>query len=198
MATLRLFVAIGLPDDVRAGLADAAERLRAAGASSGLRWVRPEGIHITLKFLGATVEGRVPAIDGALRTALRDATPFWLRAEGFGSFGGRRNLRTIWVGVGGETDTLASLAGRVEQALVPPGFERERRAFAAHMTLARVPEPTPAAERERVYDVLQRFGPPAFAAFTVDRVSLMQSELSPGGARYTALGTYPLAGAGPT
>src|SRR6185295_11857261 len=118
---LRLFVAIELPDGVRRALTDAMRLLQDAGATSGLRWVRPEGIHLTLKFLGATPEHRLPEIASALEAALAGAPRFDLRPEGFGAFHGRRhdphemrgsresyrhNLRVLWVGVAGDTSAL--------------------------------------------------------------------------------------------
>ncbi|HEX5478879.1 MAG TPA: RNA 2',3'-cyclic phosphodiesterase, partial [Dehalococcoidia bacterium] len=109
-----------------------------------------------------------------------------------GSFGGRRNLRVVWVGVGGDTPALSALAGRVEGALAPLGFPTERRPFAAHLTLARARDETPPAGRERIHDALQRIRPPDAPAIDVRAVSLMQSELGHGGARYHALASFPL------
>lgn len=189
-----MFVAVELPEAVRVSLAATMERLRAAGAGEGLRWVRPESLHITLKFLGAVEEGRVPAIHTALRLGVRDAAPFTLRAAGLGSFGGRRNLRVVWVGVGGETEALASLARRVEAALEPLGFPGEGRPFAAHLTLARVREEAPAAERERVHGLLSRVESVEAPVFRVASCSLMRSTLGRGGAVYDALGTYGVKG----
>ena len=141
MAELRLFVACELPDDVR----DALGRLQAGlrrGDRAGLRWVRPEGIHITLKFLGGVEEGRVGEITPALASAIE---PFELRVRpaslgGFPSLvaGGGARLRVVWVGLEGDVEGLAALAGRVDAALESIGFPSERRPFAAHLTLARV------------------------------------------------------------
>lgn len=189
---LRLFVAIELPDDVRAALTRTAEALRRAGIDRELRWVRPEGIHITLKFLGPTPQARLPEIEGALSAALAGARGFRLQPGDLGSFGGRRNLRVVWVGVGGDTVALAALAGRVEAALAPLGFPTEQRPFAAHLTLARVRDETPPAERERIHDALQHVRVPDAPPIDVRAVSLMQSELGRDSARYHALVTFAL------
>ena len=189
---LRLFVAIELPDDVRAALERTVEALRRAGIDREVRWVRPEGIHITLKFLGPTPQPRLPEIERALSAALAGVRGFRLQPGELGAFGGRRNLLVVWVGVGGDTQPLSALAGRVEAALAPLGFPTEQRPFAAHLTLARVRDETPPAERERTHDALQRVRMPGVPAIDVRAVSLMQSELGRGGARYHALATFPL------
>jgi 2'-5' RNA ligase len=219
--TVRLFVAVELPDDVRDALDAAADALQRAGVDEGLRWVRPEGIHITLKFLGATPEPGVPAVEDALRRALAGAKPFELQPEGFGAFHGGRNphfrrqfpreayptnLRVLWVGVAGDTGALAGLASRVEGALAPMGFPTEKRAFSAHLTLARVRDDATPDVMRRLSAALEpflsksrvtvgRYDParvPRFPAFRVERVSLMRSTLQRGGAVYDAIAVVPL------
>lgn len=185
---LRLFVACELPDEVRDALAGVQDDLRRMGAGP-LRWVRPEGMHVTLKFLGAVDAERVPTIEDALAEAI---APFELkvRAASVGNFGGAR-LRVVWVGLQGDVDGLAALAGRVETALEPLGFPRERRPFAAHFTLARVPDRASPAERKRLSSLLQRYQPPALPSMTLREVSLMRSQLGPGGSVYTRLASFP-------
>ncbi|MEX2225886.1 MAG: RNA 2',3'-cyclic phosphodiesterase [Dehalococcoidia bacterium] len=193
-SSLRLFVAIELPDATKSQLTATAEALKHSGIDAGLRWVRPEGVHITLKFLGAVDAQRVEAISTALRIGLQDAPPFDLRPDTIGSFGGRRNLRVVWVGVGGDTAALTALAAAVERALVPLGFATEQRPFNAHLTLARVQDDTPASERERIAMGLARVPVPPFTMFHVQHISLMQSTLGRGGAVYQALNTFALGG----
>ena len=191
--TLRLFVAIKLPDDTKRELTRTIADLRAAlGDDAALRWVRPEGIHLTLKFLGAVEPDRVEAIRTALRIALRGVPPFTLRPECIGSFGGPRNLRVVWVGVGGDTDVLANVAADVERALAPLGFPTEQRAFKAHLTLARVRDDAPPTERERIHAALASLRPSTFSAFHVKQMSLMRSTLGRGGAVYDAIAEFAL------
>ncbi len=193
---LRLFVAVELPHEVRRLLIDTMESLKRTFRTDALRWARPEGIHLTLEFLGATPEERLPLIHTALRLGVRDAGPFDVTPLGVGSFGGRGNLRVIWVGVGGDGGALAALAERVERAMEPLGFPRENRAFDAHLTLARVRDAAPRHDLARMHDELTRFDPPLYPAFRVEQVSLMQSQPGPGGAAYRQLATYPLEGGG--
>jgi 2'-5' RNA ligase len=221
--SLRLFIAIALPDEVRAALADAMGVLRRAGADDGLRWVRPEGIHVTLKFLGPTPRAKVPAIVAGLREAVAGIAAFELHPAGFGAFHGGKNphftrehpreayhynLRVLWVGVEGETARLAELAARVEDAIAPLGFQREKRPFAAHLTLARMREDATRETRERVHQALVPYlskstmsvggfdasRVPRFPPFRAGHVSLMQSTLQRGGALYSAVETFPLIG----
>ncbi len=217
--SLRLFVAVELSDDLKRALQDAVGALKRAGAHEGLRWVRPEGIHLTLKFLGATPADQVPAITAALSEHLRGSEAFDLQPRGFDAFhGGKRaatfrtwresyahNVRVVFVGLAGEIESLNALAGRVEAALGPLGFAPEARPFFGHLTLARAREDSTREQRERVSAAMDRF-PHASDAYTgrtaeqpvlfpplhVDRVSLMQSTLQSGGALYRALEVFPL------
>jgi 2'-5' RNA ligase len=192
---LRLFVAVELPPEVQRMLAATIDALKRASPGDAVRWVRPDGIHLTLEFLGATPEERLPLIHTALRLGVRDAAPFEVTPLGVGSFGGPRNLRVIWVGVGGDGGALANLAERVAGAMAPRGFAKEARSFNAHLTLGRVRDTAGRDDRARLHDALSRFDPPDYPAFRVDHVSLMESTLGPGGAVYRQLAEYPLEGA---
>jgi 2'-5' RNA ligase len=114
--------------------------------------------------------------------------------QGLGSFGGRGQMRLVWLGVGGDGGALADLADRVADSLAPLGFEHDDRGFNAHLTLARVRDDTPPAIRERLHDLLVRFNTPEFPWFRVERISLMQSTLTNGGSIYRSLATYALEG----
>lgn len=191
---LRLFVAIELPSAVRDALERAIDGLRRAGAGDAVRWVRPEGLHLTLKFLGATPEDAVGTLNTALRVAVRDTPPLRLQPEHVGSFGGRRGLRVVWVGLTGDVERTKRLATDIEDALERLRIPREERAFNPHLTLARIREEARPEERARIHDVLTGFDTPAFPAFEVTEVNLMQSTLGRGGAVYTRLASYPLEG----
>ena len=185
---LRLFVACELPDEVRGALGRVQDDLRRLGADR-LRWVRPEGIHITMKFLGAVEAERVGEIEGALTAAVQ---PFEHRLgfEKLGNFGGNR-ARVLWIGLDGDVKGLTELAGRIDAALEPLGFPRERRPFAAHVTLARVPDEVPASVRRTLPDVLARYQPLPLPPLVLSEVALMRSILGPGGSRYERLASFP-------
>jgi 2'-5' RNA ligase len=191
---LRLFVAVDMPRDVKRAIILTIEGLQRTLAMPSLRWIRSEGIHATLKFLGATPEDRLPEIKQALARCGETAAAFDLAPLGVGSFGGR-NLRVVWIGLGGDGGGLAGLAEGVEASLEPLGFVRERRAFNAHMTLARVRDDATPADRARIHAALTRFEAPLFPTFRVSEFVLMQSILGQGGARCQQLASFPLAGA---
>jgi len=116
-----------------------------------------------------------------------------VRPTGVGGFGGSR-LRVVWVGLEGDVPSLERLAGQVESALEPLGFPRERRPFAAHLTLARVPDHVPPPARRELARLLERYEPSSTPETVLREVSLMRSILGPGGAVYHRLAVFPKAG----
>ena len=156
-----------------------------------LRWVRPEGIHLTLKFLGAVAPDLAQRVIDALAAAIVEPFTLDLRFDRVGSFGGRMRLRVIWVGLAGDVEELASLAATVEKALGPLGFPRESRPFAPHLTLARVPDDMGIEERSRLSDLIAAYKLPPLPSMSISEVSLMQSFLLPGGARYEQRAAFP-------
>jgi 2'-5' RNA ligase len=185
--TFRGFVAIELPEDIISRLRQLLEALRQADSSDAVRWVRPEGVHLTLKFLGDTPESQASEIEQALRSAVARHQGFRLRLGRPGTFsGGRpRQVRVVWVGLEGDLEALAALQRDVEQALAPLGYPPEGRAFQPHLTLGRARE-----GRTVSGDLVSRAegeGPGAAVAkgFRVTGVSLMESALLPDGAQYT-------------
>lgn len=185
---MRLFVALNLPVEVRDRLAAAEDRLRRAQAD--VSWVRPENVHVTLKFLGETEAKRLERIRPALHEVARAGAPFAMGVSGVGSFGGRVP-RVVWVGVGEGADPLTQLAGRIEAALARVGVPKERRGFTAHLTLGRVRS---ARNADALVAALQELHGEAFGALTATRFDLMQSELRPTGSVYTVLEEFPLGG----
>lgn len=186
MEQLRLFVAVELPPGVREALAGLQQELRPRGGP-GVRWVRPDGIHLTLKFLGDVPHPQVPQVEEALRSAASGQAAFGLGLGVSGFFPNPHRPRVFWVGIEGEVEQLTALARRVEEALSPLGFPTEGRPFAPHLTLARLGERLSPAQRDD-------FGRAAQSAhwhpghhFTVDGVSLIRSQLTPQGAIYSCL-----------
>lgn len=179
---LRAFLAIALPDEARARVAEGVERLRAA--APGARWVPPENLHLTLKFLGEIREGDVPRLVERASAKLAREAPFEVAFAGFGAFPNAREARVLWLGAARGAGALAKLARKLGAAARAIGAERERRPFAAHLTLARLREPA------RVE--IERIPSPEDVAFTVEEVVLYESRPSPGGPRYVPLAHLPL------
>ncbi len=188
---LRLFVAVELDEEALRALASLQDALRRRGLDA-LRWVRPEGVHLTLKFLGETPPERVPAIEAALNEAVSGVPAHALRLDGLGTFGSRRSPRVLWVGLDGDLQELRRLQQRVEAALAKAGFPKEARAFSPHLTLARVRPETAAVLSEPIARALEA-APQPEASIAVREVSLMRSILGPGGAVYHRLAAFPLA-----
>ncbi|MFQ5879655.1 MAG: RNA 2',3'-cyclic phosphodiesterase [Dehalococcoidia bacterium] len=187
---LRLFVACPLPAAALEALAAAQRQLQQAGAPP-LRWVRPQGIHLTLKFLGDVSQERTTAVADALAQAVVGLPPFTLALAGLGTFGDRRGPRVVWIDVAGEVERLAEAQRRVETAMATLGFPSEGRPFSPHLTLARVPEGLPPPQRHLLAQLVRQVEPPAAAA-AISRVCLIRSILERGGAIYQELATFSL------
>ena len=193
----RLFVALDLPAGAKAALA-AAERQLQGLLPAGVRWVNPAGIHLTLKFLGATEAGRVDALLAALHDAAAgDQPPFPLHLDGLGVFPNYREPRVIWAGVGGDLDSLAKAQRRVEQAMARLGFPEESRAFRPHLTLGRVRDGVAPAARRQIGEIMttQAAALSPEYAWQTGEIHLIRSNLTPQGAVYTPLGMAALGAA---
>jgi 2'-5' RNA ligase len=186
---LRLFVAVDLPEEVREALRDLQADLRARNLGD-LRWARPEGIHLTLKFLGDTPAERVPAIRQALKAPAAAAPPLRLALGDVGTVGNRRP-RVVWQDVVGDVGPLKELREAVEALFVGMGFPPEEREYSPHLTLARVPQPPPHGTDERIQAALAAVTPPR-AEFEVTEFVLMRSILDRTGAVYQRLAAFPL------
>ena len=141
---MRAFIAIDLPEPLHAALAEAQQSFRSACRDA--RWTRPEGIHLTLKFLGEISDAQTKQVVEAL-AQMGPFEPFPVEVKGFGFFPQAHRPRVFWAGVAAPP-ALAELAARVESRMEKIGFAREDRAFSPHLTLARfqVPRPQPALE----------------------------------------------------
>jgi RNA 2',3'-cyclic 3'-phosphodiesterase len=180
---MRLFVALDIPDAVRDALARAIKQLRKL--SSSARWVRIEGAHITLKFIGETPPEQAERIRSALKKA-RVAGPIDLHFAGLGFFPNPRRPRVLWTGVTAG-DALRELAASIETQLEPLGIAREARDFSPHITLARFNSPR---GLDALHFAVQELGVPEFGRATAREFHLYQSVLKQGGAEYTRLASY--------
>ena len=197
--SLRLFVAIELPTSWLEGLTELQSRMQAALQAepelrdARVRWVKPEGIHLTLKFIGEVAPDRLDAIKGQLAAAVSEPPNIELAFSRAGSFSDQRSPRVIWGGI--ETpqrEELYALAASIETWLAAAGVPRERRGFTPHLTLARLPQELSDATRKRIAEVTTAIQAPETPPFLVDSVSLIQSHLGPGGARYERLMVCPI------
>lgn len=184
----RTFIAVDLTQAVRAALDSEIARLTRVLPSP--RWVNPEGMHLTLAFLGELDDAQLSDATAATIEAARQSRPFTLRLGSLGTFGGPRSPQVLWVGVGGDVPQLLALQRTLAQALESRGFPREVRPFSPHLTLARVKGPLPPAEQAQLAQALAT--PVPTISWPVNEVLVMKSELARSGARYTPLQRVPL------
>ena len=180
----RIFVAAPLPGGVASEITAVVERVRAAGLPGGsrdVRWVRLDGLHLTLRFLGPTLEDRIGAALDAVRTAAAEARPFELTIGGAGSFPNDARPRALWLGLRSGGEDLSRLAASVDRALVGEGWPAEAKPFRAHLTLARA-DGVPSGAR--VAARLVEAAADLRIACPVDRIGLFESLTGGGPARY--------------
>lgn len=191
--TIRSFIAIELSMETRAWCQAAIERAqREIGpAASAVRWVDLAALHLTLKFLGTVPTTRVPVLIERLRADLAGQAPFILKIGGLGVFPGVRAPRVVWLAVLGDLAALDACQRRVEAATVPLGFPGEKRPFTPHLTLGRVRETATPEQRAAIGALPASWPSTTSRSFSVRSVSLMQSHLGPGGARYSRLTEIP-------
>lgn len=189
----RAFVAVLLDEAAREALAAEIERLRPL--SRAVAWVPPRNLHLTLRFLGEEPEERLRRAVEALEVAAAATGGFTLTLHGLGAFPGIERPRILWIGVAEGALEVRQLQARVEAALGERGFGRESRPWHPHLTIGRVFDER-RWRREAGLELRQavaRAGSSHFARLPVAAVSLMRSDLSPAGARYSELASVALA-----
>jgi 2'-5' RNA ligase len=193
--SLRLFIAVELPPPALSWCQQALDRARQAlgPEETVVRWVRPEGIHVTLKFLGSVAMTKIPDLVARLNDTMADQPVFELAVGRLGVFPGARAPRVTWLGLLGDLANLRAAQERVEIATVPLGFPREARPFQPHLTLGRVRETASPEQRAAIGRLPGGWPDGASRSFQVEHISLMRSELGPGGARYSRVAEVRLA-----
>lgn len=180
---MRLFVAVDVPDALKQSIeSDVVDRIR--DSVPGARWTRPDGRHLTLKFLGNVDDDLVDKIGGVIGSASKRHAPFRASFAEVGAFPNTRRPRVLWIGIGEGAGEMSALAADLEEGLEPLGILAEDRPFAGHLTLARFPKP-------RVIEEFPSVAAPP-DAFDVEATVLYRSQLHPKGARYTPLERFPL------
>lgn len=196
---IRAFIAVELSPELRAAIANMqatvkeqlTKELRRQAPDARIQWVRPEAMHVTLKFLGNVVETGLRDIEAAMRGVTEGRTAFTLEVGGLGVFPDVRGPRVLWVGLAGSVESLVALAGDLDRALEELGFAPERRPFQPHLTLARLKERSRDIGRVLAgSSLLERES--TVGTLGVSTLSLMKSDLKPSGAEYTRLFEAPL------
>jgi 2'-5' RNA ligase len=192
MEQIRAFVAIELPEDLRRELDRVQGSLKGTGVADHVRWVKPGGIHLTMKFLGDVPASTITEIVHAVTQGSEGVKPFTISFSGLGCFPSSSRPSVIWVGVEGDTGTLMRLQTAVEDSLSVLGYAAEKRRYTPHLTLGRVARDVAASERRRLGDMIGEHIVGSLGEIQVCDVCLVKSELSPSGARYTRLAAVTL------
>ncbi len=183
----RIFVAAPVAPDVREAIESLVNAIRAA-ADPGrreVRWIRLDGLHVTLRFIGPTLEARIPAALEAMQAAAREASPFDVAIDGAGAFPNHDRPRALWLGLGLGVASLTDLTASLDRELAERGWPADPRPFRPHLTLARSDGIASGSQTvERLIEAAQTLQ----ARWTVDRVVLFESVTGGGPARYVPLG----------
>ncbi|MCU0576731.1 MAG: RNA 2',3'-cyclic phosphodiesterase [Desulfobacterota bacterium] len=179
---IRTFVALPLPDAVKVTLDGAITQLKTR--NHGVRWVKPDGLHLTLKFLGDIPEERVAKLSADLDRAASECPRLSLTLSGLGAFPGIKRARVVWAGLAGDVTGLGNLARSIDKMCSTHGIAEEHRPFSGHITLGRLKTPT----------VVDLGIGPVTGMFMAWEVLLYRSLLTPGGAQYTVLHRSSLGG----
>jgi 2'-5' RNA ligase len=187
---IRTFLAIDLPGEVRGDLAAIQTRLKSA--LEGVRWTRPEGIHLTLKFFGDIDRDAIGSIADIVEKKTETFKRLSLTIGRLGAFPTVNRARVLWIGVEGEIEKLASLQGGMDEGFEVLGFEKETRSFKPHLTLGRARSSRGMITGLREVMESVRYDDPN--PFSAEGLSLFKSELGPGGAVYTKLAYFSFGG----
>ena len=186
--TKRLFIAVDPGEACHARIVEAVGLARPHAPRA--RWVRTEGIHVTLVFLGAVAESLVPAVVANMETVAARHDPFTLRFEGAGCFGGRKP-RVLWIPVAGDVPALGLVQKELSEALTEIGYVPEERLFSPHLTLARAGF---GGTDAGLWAAARALAAESFGEVDVRELVLYESVLSEAGAHYEAVARLPLGG----
>lgn len=187
---IRAFLAIDLPQEIKEQIGDIQGKLKEA--VDGVRWTRPEGIHLTIKFFGDIDHDEVGRISEVVEKRTKDVGSLSFFLGEMGAFPSVKKPRVLWVGVDGDTAKLLSLQDAIEKDLEESGFTRENRSFKPHLTLGRVWSSRGMITGLR--EAMERKKNEKREPFYAKGLGLFKSELKPGGAVYTRLAYFSFGG----
>ena len=172
---MRAFVAIKIPDSIKERIAKIEKELEGI---QGVKWVKPDNIHLTLKFLGEVRESQIGELNLAIKSCIRGIKPFRISFSEIGGFPNLRHPKVIWVGVKEGMDILIELINRLEQEFSKLGFKPETREPSPHLTIGRI-------KKNKIVDAELKLRIFETSSFIADKVYLIKSTLTPDGPIYT-------------
>jgi 2'-5' RNA ligase len=184
---MRVFLAIDLPEEVKEKIVALQQKLKFF--LQGVRWVRPEGLHLTLKFFGDIGADQIPGISNVVEERAAKAAPVTLTADALGAFPNLERPRVLWLGMTGDVDAIVTLQRAIEAGLEPLGYRREKRKFHPHLTVGRAK-----SSKGMILGLSEDFTEEhryPMGEFTAQGLTLFRSELKRGGAVYTDLAYFP-------
>jgi 2'-5' RNA ligase len=184
---IRSFIAVDIGQDVRTNLGQIQARLKRCGAE--VKWVRPEGIHLTLRFLGNISEDEIGLAHQAMVEAAAGRPPFDVEIKGIGTFPEKRRPRVVWTGIEKGKENLTDLFQALEKSLVATGFPNADRPFKAHLTLGRIKSQR---NVDKLIKSINSEELQIYGSFAVEKLTLFKSQLHPEGAIYSVLKQAPL------
>ncbi len=190
---LRLFIAVPIPPDALDACRDLIDGVRAQLSPPGVRWVRLEGLHVTLRFLGATRPQLVEDVGTAMRRAADGVPTFQIALAGAGSFPDRKRPRTLWIGIDEGVGSLEALVRGLEAPLAALGWPPDQRPFRPHLTIARS-DAAHGGDGLAVASSLAAAASDWRVSFRAETVTLYRSLLGAGPARYEPIDEIRLAG----
>lgn len=179
---IRSFIAVSIPEQIKSEIGRFQEHLKRTGAD--VKWVRPESMHITLRFLGNLSPEEIELAGEAVCVVAEKFSPVQVEIKGFGSFPERKRPRVIWAGLTRGEDELKEIFQSLEQELISRGLGEADRGFAGHLTIGRVKT---GKKLEYLLEYLNKESERSFGIFEAKTICLFQSQLKPQGAIYTAL-----------
>ena len=187
---MRVFIAIDIDDKTRKAIADLQKQIASKidVEKGDLKWVEPNNIHLTLKFLGEISDEQVAEVSEIAKTVAQAHQKFALEIESVGSFGGR-SAKVVWVGAGKGTDALLALQKDLDDLLGQAGYPKEEREFSAHLTLCRVNHPMAGF---KLGEAISQFSHLKLGSIAAESICVYQSQLTPAGPTYTLLGEFKL------
>ncbi len=188
---LRTFVAVEFPSDVITRIARITTYLQTQTPGKALKWVTPQNLHLTLKFLGDTRESKIPELVHCIQDAFQSQSPFIITIEGLGMYPNASQPRVVWLGIK-DAGKLRQLHHDLAKALKGFDPEPEKRSFSPHLTIARIRQNVSRDVVQQVGETLSQFKVDSLGSFEVQTVQLFKSELTPQGPIYTSLFSLPL------
>ena len=183
MTTIRSFIAIELPNEIKNKISELLHKIKQTRAD--VKWVNPQSIHLTLKFLGNIETGKIEDILSGIKNSSEGIKPFSVEINSISAFPKPEYPRVVWIGINEKTGTLLTLSQKMEENLSYLGFEKEERSFKPHLTLGRVKSQK---RKEQLLSFIIQSKDLSLGMFSVTEISLMQSILKPSGAEYSCLG----------